>query len=143
MERKLNRRLASAAVSLFLLGGVIFMLLPGSGETEFRAMDQALRKARSRRSHLVVHEPRVESPQPGGPANAPALPGFRWWDYLGAGTWKMMERVANPRAASASVRSLKASAMAALSSSERRSRSAVKAARTLSQSPISATPIQV
>lgn len=49
MDRKLNRRLASAAVSLILLGLVIFLMLPGSGAGQFQAMDQALRNARSRR----------------------------------------------------------------------------------------------
>ncbi len=57
MDRRLNLRLASAVVTLLLIAGVGYMLAPGSGASQFAAMDQALRNARSWRSHQVMQEP--------------------------------------------------------------------------------------
>lgn len=57
MDRNLNLRLASAAATLLLLGLMGYMLMPSSGANQFMAMDQALRNARSWRSHLVMQEP--------------------------------------------------------------------------------------
>src|SRR5215475_8506388 len=68
---------------------------------------------------------------------------YRYLFYLGFGRWKIKERTTSVREASGSVKLVKRCVMASCSSGERLSRSARKAARTLSIEAKSLVAIQV
>src|SRR5215467_4535767 len=68
---------------------------------------------------------------------------YRYFSYLGFGRWKIKERTTSVREASRSVKLVKRCVMASCSSGERLSRSARKAARTLSIEAKSFVAIQV